>query len=381
MLHQEEPYALTWINNAQCTAGHPMKSTSTFLLASVLAFAPAPFHLLFAADNSLNTIADAYRVKLADSAGDLPYFVAKSHGPTPHSALIVMHGHPRDAGKTLAAALTAAQRTAKTNNRLLVAPLFPVSDAQAAHCHSPGVPPAQAGDALWSCSSWIEGGLDSQGNTGSFAALDSLLTELKTKWPTVQSVTIAGFSAGAQFVQHYVGFAHPPAGVKLSYVIADPGSWLYFDSRRPQPVKNGRPADWRDCNQQGDCSFDWVEVRNDACPNVDRWKYGIETVPTFLDQNRARVRQRYATADITYLEGEKDTGSAPGTFYKILDKSCAAQAQGPYRLQRGIAYAAYDRHFIAPHAKRDLLIVPSCAHDVACVFPSTTGRSALFDAP
>lgn len=381
MLHLGGAYALTWINNAQRTTGHLMKSTSTFLLASVLAFAPAPFHPLFAADNSLNAIADAYRVKLADSAGDLPYFVAKYHGPTPHSALIVLHGHPRDAGKTLAAALKAAQLAAKTDDRLLVAPLFPVSDAQAAHCHSPGVPPAQADDALWSCSSWIEGGLDNQGNTSSFAALDSLVGELKIKWPTVRSVTIAGFSAGAQFVQHYVGFAHPPAGVKLRYVIADPGSWLYFGSRRPQPVKNDRPADWRDCNQQGDCSFDWVENRNDVCPNVDRWKYGIEAVPAFLDQNSTSVRQRYASADITYLEGEKDTGSSPGTFYKILDKSCAAQAQGPYRLQRGIAYAAYDRRFIAPHAKRDLLIVPDCAHDVACVFPSKTGRSALFDAP
>ncbi|TFZ50813.1 hypothetical protein E5C26_13300 [Serratia proteamaculans] len=358
-----------------------MKSTSTFLLTSVLAFAPAPFHLLFAADNSLNTIADAYRVKLADSTGDLPYFVAKPHGPTPHSALIVLHGHPRDAGKTLAAAITAAQRATKTDDRLLIAPLFPVSETQAAHCHSPGVPSAQAGDALWSCSSWIEGGLDNQGNTTSFAALDSLLAELKTKWPRVESITVAGFSAGAQFVQHYVGFAHPPAGVTMRYVIADPGSWLYFDSRRPQPVKNGRPADWRDCNQQGDCSFDWVEVRNDACPNVERWKYGTQAIPAFLDQNREAVRQRYATADITYLEGEQDTGNSPGTFYKILDKSCAAQAQGPYRLQRGIAYVAYDRRFIAPDAKRNLLIVPGCAHDVACVFPSATGRSALFDAP
>lgn len=358
-----------------------MKSTSTFLLASILAFAPASFHPLFAANNSLNTIADAYQVKLGKSAGSLPYFIAKSHGPTPHNALIVLHGHPRDAGKTLAAALKAAQLAARTEDTLLVAPLFPVSDVQATRCHSPGVPPAQPGDALWSCSSWIEGGLDHQGNTTSFAAVDRLIVELKVKWPKLQSVTVAGFSAGAQFVQHYVGFAHPPPGVKVRYVIADPGSWLYFDSHRPQPIKNAHPADWRDCQQQGSCSFDWVEVNSDVCPNVNRWKYGLEAIPAFLDQNRASVQQRYAAADITYIEGEKDTGNAPGTFYKILDKSCAAQSQGPYRLQRGLAYAAYNRRFIAPHAKRDLLIVPGCAHDVSCVFPSTTARAALFATP
>lgn len=358
-----------------------MTPTSKFLLATVLAFAPAPFHPLLAADHSLNTIADAYRVKLGASAGDLPYFVAKSHGATPRTALIVLHGHPRDAGKTLAAALKAAQLADKTRDTLLVAPLFPVSDAQAVRCHSPGVPPAQTGDALWSCSSWIEGGADSLGHTNSFAAMDRLVAELKIKWPQIQSVTVAGFSAGAQFVQHYVGFAHPPAGVKMRYVISDPGSWLYFDKQRPQPVKNGRPADWRDCSQPGSCRFDWVEVSSDACPKVNRWKYGIEAMPAIFDQSRESVRRRYATADITYIEGEKDTGNAPGTFYKILDKSCAAQAQGPYRLQRGIAYAAYDRRFIAPRAKRDLLIVPGCAHDASCVFPSTTAQSALFATP
>jgi len=179
-------------------------------------------------------------------------------------------------------------------------------------------------------------------------------------------------------VQHYVGFAKPPAGVTLRYVISDPGSWLYFDRHRPQPIKNAHPVDWQDCNQKGRCSFDWVEGNTDTCPNVNRWKYGIDSTPPFLDQNPESVRQRYAAAEIIYMEGEKDTGNAPGSFYKILDNSCAAEAQGPYRLQRGIAYAAYDRRFIAPHAKRDLLIIPGCAHDVTCVFPSSLGRKALF---
>ncbi|MGO4741975.1 hypothetical protein [Serratia quinivorans] len=356
----------------------PMIPIQTCLLASVLALVLTPVNPLFAADNSLNTVADAYRVKLGPAAGDLPYFVAKNQVATPHSALIVIHGYPRDAGKTLAAAVKAAQLTAGTEGTLLIAPLFPVSDAQAERCHSPGVPQARAGDALWRCSSWIEGGLDTQGQTNSFAALDRLVAELKVKWPQIHEVTVAGFSAGAQFVQHYVGFAHPPAGVKVRYVISDPGSWLYFDGHRPLPVKNDRPADWRDCQPQGNCHFEWVEVTSAACPDVNRWKYGVEAVPTLLDQNHQSVRQRYAAADITYMAGEQDTGKAPGSFYKILDKSCAAQAQGPYRLQRGMAYAAYDRRFIAPHAKRDLLIVPGCAHDVACVFPSAVGRQALF---
>lgn len=157
------------------------------------------------ASPALSQFSEAHRLQLAGS-GRLPYFVAKPQIASPDTALVVIHGHPRDAGKTLAAALKAAQLAAKTDGTLLVAPLFPVSDAQATRCHSPGVPSAQPGDALWSCRSWIEGGLDHQGNTTSFAALDRLIVELKVKWPKLQSVTVAGFSAGAQFVQHYVGF-------------------------------------------------------------------------------------------------------------------------------------------------------------------------------
>ncbi|GAK26970.1 MULTISPECIES: hypothetical protein [Serratia] len=356
-----------------------MMPTRTFVLASILALGLTPFYPLLAAKHSLNGFADAYRVKLGPAAGDLLYFVAQPQDVAPDSALIVLHGYPRDAGKTLAAAVKAAQLAGQTGQTLLVVPLFPVSDAQSGHCHSPGVPQAQAGDALWSCSSWIEGGLDNRGKTSSFAALDRLVAELKVKWPRIRWVTVAGFSAGAQFVQHYVGFANPPPGIKLRYVISDPGSWLYFDRRRPQPVIKGRPVDWRDCGSTRGCTFDWVEVNSDACPNVNRWKYGIEQIPPFLAQKTESMRERYASADITYMAGEKDTGDAAGSFYKILDKSCAAQAQGPYRLQRAIAYAAYDRRFIAPHAKRDLAIVPDCAHDVSCVFPSHVGRQALFN--
>ena len=353
-----------------------MKCTSTLLLASFLTLAPAPFYPLLAADNSLEGIVDAYQLKLDDSAGNLPYYVVTSHGRTPHSALVVLHGYPRDAGKTLAAALKAAQQADKTDDTLLVAPLYPVPTAQARRCHSPGVPAAQPGEALWSCSSWIEGGLDLQSKVSSFAALDQLIAELKIKWPQLRQVTVAGFSAGAQFVQHYVGFAEPPTGVSLRYVVSDPGSWLYFDRFRPQPV-----VDWRSCSQEKGCDFTWTEMTADSCPNLNRWKYGIENIPGFHGQTRETVRQRYTAADITYIEGEKDTGRAPGTFYKILDKSCAAQAQGPYRLQRGIAYAAYDRRFIAPRAERQLLIVPGCAHDVSCIFPSTVARRALFVSP
>ena len=88
------------------------------------------------------------------------------------------------------------------------------------------------------------------------------------------------------------------------------------------------------------------------------------------------ARARYSKADVAYLEGELDTGEHQNAFFKILDRSCAANLQGPYRLQRGLAYAAYDKRFlVSNHA---LAIVPGCAHDVTCIFVSKTARPVLF---
>ena len=72
----------------------------------------------------------------------------------------------------------------------------------------------------------------------------------------------------------------------------------------------------------------------------------------------ALQRQRYAEADIRYLEGALDSSAASGAYYRILDKSCAANAQGPYGLQRGFAYAQYDRTVLAPEQRRKVVSCP-----------------------
>ena len=214
--------------------------------------------------------------------------------------------------------------------------------------------------------------MDNSGKTGSFNALDNLLADLKRRWPSLQSITVAGFSAGAQFVQHYVGFAHPPNGVRLRYVVADPGSWLYFENLRPQPTS------WGSCGSETTCRFRWQTLNAGQCPRANQWKYGLEALPVHLQRPADTARRRYAAADITYLAAAEDTGTAPGAYYRILDKSCAAQLQGPYRLQRALAYADYDRRYLAPDKPHRLTIVPGCGHNVACVFPAPAARRALF---
>lgn len=285
---------------------------------------------------------------------ELHYYASMSPSAPATAAVIAMHGHPRDADRTFDATLRALRSSNALERTLVVAPLFQVDAAQATGCRTMSVPAAAPDDLLWTCASWLEGGVAANAGITSFAALDALVAELTQRWPGLRSITIAGFSAGAQMVQHYIGFAASDkvGTAVVRYVVADPGTWLYFDAYRPSPPSN-------------------------ACPGVDQWKYGTGSLPAALGRDAAAARARYAAADVSYLEGEFDTGSGPGTFYKILDKSCAANAQGPYRLQRGLAYAEYDRTTLAPGRQRSVKIASGCGHDVGCVFSSPAGTEAL----
>ncbi len=327
----------------------------------------------------------------AGAGGQLHYYASRTPGaafaaPGPAAALIAMHGHSRDGNKTFDAALLALQRAGAVDRTVVIAPVFQVATAEAAKCHTAGVPEAQAGDLQWTCASWPEGGRARNGNRlTSFAVLDALVAEVVQRWPSVKMVTIAGFSAGAQMVQHAIGFAaDAPPGVALRYVVADPGTWLYFDDVRPVPMRNGLPVDWSTCQGGvgfiGDCSLQLGEPGG-VCAKVNRWKYGTDSLPESLGRGAAEARARYAAADISYLEGDLDSSDARGTAYKVLDTSCAANAQGPYRLQRGLGYGLYDHTLLAPAKQRQITIVPSCAHDVSCVFPSAAARAALLGGP
>ena len=254
---------------------------------------------------------------------------ATQTGPT--KALVVIHGHPRDANKTFDAGLRAVRNANAADKMLVIAPVFQVTQRMAGKCSTLGVPTAQTGDLLWTCSSWIEGSrANNESQITSLAALDALLNEITVNWPSLRSITIAGFSAGAQMVQHYIAFAQDrkAGSATVRYVVSSPGTWLYFDPVRPQPMRGGAPVNWSACGSGADmlrnCTLSFSKTTNDACPALNRWKYGTDGLPASLGRSGAQARQYYADADVSYLEGELDSSSAKGTYYGILDKSCAA---------------------------------------------------------
>ena len=326
------------------------------------------------------------RLALPQGAGQLAYYVSQQPGaaPAPETALLVMHGYPRDAAHSFNAGRAAVQAAGLQGRVLVVAPLFQVAADQAPHCRTPGEQPAQSGDALWRCGGWLAGEA-SQGaaHITSFAALDALVAELARRWPGLRGITLAGFSAGAQLLQRHAAFsAAAPTGVRLRHVVASPGTWLYFDPVRPQALQAGQPVDPSACGPAaqypGRCTLALRQPDATACARYDQWKYGTAGLPTTLGQDAAALRARYRAADLAYLAGALDSGPGPGTADKRLDHGCAAQLQGPYRLQRAQGYAAYEQQLLQPPTPRTLTVVPGCAHDVACVLPSDAARATLF---
>ncbi len=287
----------------------------------------------------------------------LSYFASQPPNPTPISALIVIEGYPRDANRTFAAAALAAALNGQTSSPVIIAPLFQVPTAEAARfCHFPGMPGPTKTNALWHCGTWLNGAPAINAPVTAFGALDALIDQTLRRYPSVQTITIAGFSAGGQFTQRYAAFAAAPSRpVRERFVIADPSAFLYFNRFRPHPHPQ-------------------------SCPTYNDWKFGTENLPAFLSRSAAAARAAYSAADIHYLEGALDHGTGPGTAYRMLEKNCAAETQGRYRLGRGIAYAAYDRHYLA-HGRHTLTIIPGCAHAVSCVFTAKAAAPALFGQP
>ena len=94
--------------------------------------------------------------------------------------------------------------------------------------------------------------------------LDAIVEELgrPDRYPNLREVTIAGHSAGGQFVQRYAAgtrIEQQPAiaalGLRFRYVVANPSSYMYLFPREPDAL-TGR------------------------CPRFDEYKFGLTDVNT-----------------------------------------------------------------------------------------------------
>ncbi|MEV4671531.1 hypothetical protein AB0K34_07780 [Actinomadura sp. NPDC049382] len=280
---------------------------------------------------------------------NLPVFASSSlDEPRPGltEAVVVVHGALRNAGDYFRSIEAAP-------HRLVVAPQFLTEDdvrgrSERAHFLS------------WSTEGW-KGGF---GEVSSFAVMDELLGRLSA-FPELRRVTVVGNSAGGQFVNRYAAVGRGPDGlaVPVRFVVANPSTYLYFDTCRP---KGG--------------SF--VPHGN---LEVDQWRYGFGgPLPGYLglpagprkEAAIAEYFRRYTERDVVYLLGEEDADRGA----LLLEVHPAAEAQGGTRRERGENYHRY-LAFKAGRVVHRLVHVPGVGHDAAAMFGSPQGRRCLFGDP
>lgn len=280
--------------------------------------------------------------------------------PEVQRALIVVHGNDGNAEGYFKTALAASAAAKQGDGTLILAPHF-VEQAQKT------APPA--GSLAWDRGDdWRAGDLSSAAATprvSSFTVMDRLLTTLadRTRFPNLQNIVIAGHSAGGQYVQRYALLrAAAAAGpIAVRFVVANPSSYLYLDARRPDPSAPGA-----------------FRLPTASACAVNRYKYGLErgngaVAAAVAALGVSGLAERYRQQAVTYLLGERDNDPN----HRLLDKGCAAMAQGPTRLARGLAYQRHLDSYYAPHAQR-FETVPGASHNAARMFGSPAGLAALF---
>lgn len=286
------------------------------------------------------------------------YLSADWSSPLPDitRAVLVLHGVLRNADDYFRSALEAQAAAGDIGkSTLMIAPQF-LTEADVDAFKLP------ANTLRWSPTGW-EGGDPAlkPAPTSSFEALDAILAKLGDRklFPNLKQVVVFGHSGGGQVVQRYAITAKGDqallrVGIGVRFVVANPSSYAYFSKDRPMP-----------------------EIAAN-CRGYNSWKFGMDDRPPYLSEpTAAALEQAYVARRVIYLLGMLDTNPN----HPALDKSCMAEAEGPYRYARGHAYVAamQARDNGTPnHSQWD---VPGVGHEGGKMLTSPCGLTAVFDIP
>ena len=326
------------------------------LLALLLLCIPAS-----AAEPCLKATSDCTRwVNLGGDARSLIYstYPLDKKNASIVRALIVVHGQGRDADNYFRTSLAATFLANALGDTIVISPRFASSNGTG--CRDT----LAANEVNWPCGgdSWRSGGTASNNaKLTSYDFMDEIVRELarKENFPNLKTIVLAGHSAGGQFVTRYemANQVHESISVPITYVVSNPSSYSYLDSERP----SGGPTN--ELRAFGD-------ARN--CTTYDTWPYGLKSRTGYAAKlSDDQLRKQLASRPVTYLLGELDVWPLAG-----FDSSCPAMAQGPTRLARGQAFAAYVK--AKYQAKHEVLVVPLCGHNARCMFTADAALPILF---
>ena len=278
-------------------------------------------------------------------------------------AAVVFHGKGRNVeGYFHALERAAGDAGSDAEHVLLLAPQFlREEDAEAHHLPKQFI--------RWHAGAWTAGEpAVAPLPLSSFDVIDGLLAVLgnRERFPNLRTLVLVGHSGGGQLLNRYavvgrqIGLLRS-AGVQVRFVIANPSSYFYFSDDRPR----------------ADGTF--APFHDRSCPDFNHWRYGPENAPSYVGDVSVAAWERrerdYAISDVIYLLGTDDTDPAQVD----LDTSCAGEAEGTERLERGKAYFHYLEGRHTGDFRQRLWLVPGVAHVGSRMVDSICGIAAIFD--
>ncbi len=350
--------------------------------------------------------------------------------------VIAIEGNSRNAESIYNYILDAAELTNSHTNSLIISPWFKGNDYDgSSNCTDDNCDFIESNELFWDTDGWKQG--DNSVNFGmqisSFDIMDNLIRHIVFNgfFPNLQNIIITGHSAGGQFTQRYaIGTQiekELPNALTVSYVIANPSSYLYLDQRRPSwaglytlggkypsfglNFSNVLFPDFIDPYirtttpyvERGEFSSiksslnslsgpDCQCSSNEPCA-YERFKYGFNFKP--LDSyhymcsensyqscyNKITTQEyieNFLNKNITYVLSQLDNSTSNGEegANEDLDIKCGGNFQGPDRLSRGTYY--YESLSLFGEHNHRLLIVGKIGHSASKVYKSYQGRRALF---
>lgn len=221
----------------------------------------------------------------------------------------------------------------------------------------------------WKNAEWKDGYAAQSSDTrpqpnrmSSYEVMDSLVTAVVTGglFPNIKRIVIVGHSAGGQFVQRYSAISPIPellTNCSFLFIVMNPSSYLYPDARRPL---NSHVFGLPDSS---------------GCPKYNHYPKGLEDLNTYARATGPeKIVYNMMHRDIVILLGNEDTR----TDDPNLDEGCAAQLEGPERLDRGLRFITYITHFAGYGNKKNYAIVPGSGHSGEKMINSDEAVSFIF---
>ncbi|TPX74133.1 hypothetical protein CcCBS67573_g04587 [Chytriomyces confervae] len=255
------------------------------------------------------------------------------------------------------------------------APLFPYNTSSSSSDDS-----AETADTLLT---WKRGASYAQDapstsipTTTSFHVLDTLIDTAITRFPSLKSIHLVGFSAGAQFVNRYAALSTHletvARAVRVKLVFGTSSSWLYLDSRRVLQDEN---TPLPTCDTQIPQASFQTPTESEAPRKFNAWKYGLENAPT--SDSDATITSRFLAYNMVFIYVVDD--DQPGDSLDVTD-ACLVQGGGTSRYARMCVYVQYLRTCWNKVVGLETVVVDGCGHDARKVYSQAAVQRLVYSA-